>query len=87
MTELSNPRIKVKAINVIWETHREAVETELKKLLEVEELDPHEPQCFQQRNTAAKQVLDNMSLQEKAKIEEMVESRRSEGNPEHIRRM
>ena len=71
---------------MVWELQRDAVEEELKVLLDVEELDNKDPRCFQQCNTAAKVVLDNMSVLERAELDLLVETRRARGNPEHIKR-
>jgi len=50
----SNLNMRVRAIDLVWETRRDAVEEELKTLLGVEQLDNKDPRCFQQRNAAAK---------------------------------
>lgn len=83
----SNPNMKVRAINYVWETRRDAVEDELKNLLGVDELDHKDPRCFQQRNAAAKLALEKMSVEEKAEIELGLETRRAEGNPENVQRL
>jgi hypothetical protein len=82
----SNPKMKVRAIDYVWETQREAVEEELKTLLGVDELDPKDPRYFQQRNAAAKLVLTKLSVEEKAEMELGLETRRAEGNPENVQR-
>jgi hypothetical protein len=46
--------MKIRAIDYVWETHRDEVEEELKALLGVEELDQKDPQYFQQRNAVGK---------------------------------
>jgi hypothetical protein len=79
--------MKVRAINYVWETRRDAVEDELKNLLGVDELDHKDPRCFQQRNAAAKLALEKMSVEEKAEIELGLETRRAEGNPENVQRL
>jgi hypothetical protein len=76
--------MKVRAIDYVWETRRDAVEEELKILLGVEELDHRDPRYFQQRNAAAKLALEKMSVEERAEVELDVETRRAEGNPEHV---
>jgi len=75
--------MKVRAIDLVWETWRAAVEEELKTLLGVEELDNRDPR-FQQRNAAAKLALEKMSVEERAEIDLAVETRRAEGNPELV---
>jgi hypothetical protein len=81
-----NPNIKIRAIDYVWETQRDAVEEELKILLGVDELDHKDPRCFQQRNAAAKLALEKMSVEEKAEVELGLETRRAEGNPESVQR-
>jgi hypothetical protein len=84
---LTNPNMKIRMIDFVWETQRDAVEDELKTLLGVEELDGRDPRYFQQRNAAAKLALEKMSEEERAGIESALEKRRAEGNPEPVRRL
>jgi len=83
---LSNPTMKIRAIDFVCETRKEAVEEELKILLRVDELDRKDPRYFQQRNAAAKLALKKMSVEERAEIELGVERRRAEGNPKMVQR-
>jgi len=78
--------IKVNPIHVVWQTHKAAVEDELRDILGVDELDSKDPGYFQQRNAAAKRVLDKMNEQEKDDIRAMVEDRKARGNPTPIKR-
>ena len=71
---------------MVCETHPEDVEEELKEILGVEELDPQDPRCFQQRNAAAKRVLANMSERDRAAFDDALDVRRKKGNPEAVRR-
>jgi hypothetical protein len=82
----AKPKINVNAINVVWQMHKPAVEEELKDILGVDELDTNHPGYFQQRTTAAKRVLENMTEQEQTAIRRIVEDRRAQGNPDNIRR-
>ena len=59
-THFANSNYKIKAINVVWDKHRDLVEAELRNILQVDRLVDGDPRNFQQRNTAAKRVLDNM---------------------------
>jgi len=79
-----NPTIKIRAIDLVWETHRDAVEEQLKTLLRVDELDNKDPQYFQQRNAAAKLALEKMSVEETAEIQLALEKRRAQENPEQV---
>jgi hypothetical protein len=74
--------MKIRAIDYMWETHRDEVEEELKTLLGVEELDHKDPRYFQQRNAAAKLAMQRMSVEDRAVLELDLEKRRAEGNPE-----
>jgi hypothetical protein len=85
-TNFVNPNLKIKAINVVWDKHRDLVEAELRNILEVDRLVDGDPRIFQQRNTAAKRVLDNMDEADRNQIYGLVELWRSQGYPEHIRR-
>ncbi len=78
--------MKVRAIDLVWETRRDTVEEELKMLLGVEELDNKDPRCFQQRNAVAKLALEKMSVEDRAEIDLAVQTRRAEGNPERVQR-
>jgi hypothetical protein len=82
----SNPTIKIRMIDYMWDTHKDEVEEELKLLLDVEELDPKDSRYFQQRNAAAKLAMQKMSVAERAIMELGLEKRRLEGNPEGIQR-
>lgn len=82
----SNPAMKIRAIDYMWETHRDEVEEELKTLLGVEELNQKDPRYFQQRNAAAKMAMQKMSVEDRAVLELDLEKRRAEGNPEGIKR-
>jgi len=78
--------MRIRAIDLMWETHRDAVEEELKTILGVEELDHKDPRCFQQRNAAAKVALKKLSVEGRAEMELALERRRAEGNPEKVQR-
>ena len=60
---------------MVWELHRAAVDEQLKLILGVEELDPKDERCFQQRTAAAKRVLERMTELQRAEIEAVVEHR------------
>jgi hypothetical protein len=79
-------RVKVTALNVVLETEKAAVEAELMDILGVDHLQPNDPQIFQQRNAAAKRVIEKMSERERAKLNAIVEERKTQGHPDHIRR-
>jgi hypothetical protein len=82
----SNLNIKIRAVDYVWEAHRNEVEEELKMLLGVKELDNKDPRYFQQRNAAAKLAIQKMSVEDRALMELGLEKRRAEGNPESIQR-
>jgi hypothetical protein len=78
------PSIKIRAIDFVWETRKDAVEAELRTLLGVEELDTRNPRYFQQRNAVVRLAMEKMSVAERAEMDLALEARRLEGNPEHI---
>jgi hypothetical protein len=78
--------VKVTALNVVLETEKAAVEAELMDILRVNRLQPNDPQIFQQRNAAAKRVIEKMSEREQAKLKATVEERKRQGHPDHVRR-
>ena len=82
----ANLNHKIKAINVVWDTHRDLVNAELRNILQVDQLVDGDPRIFQQRNTAAKRVLDNMDQADRDEINQLVEVWKMEGYPEHIQR-
>jgi len=79
-----NPNMKIRMIDLVWETRTDAVEEELKTLLGVNELDRKDRRYFQQRNAAAKLALEKMSVEEKAQLQFDLEARRMEGHPEPV---
>ena len=79
--------MKFQAIDLVWETHRDAIEEELKTLLEVKELDNWDPRIFQQCNAAAKLVLEKMSEEERTELVMALETRRASGNPELVQQL
>ena len=81
----SKTNVKINSLNVVWELHTEAAEEELKAILEVEQLNNKDPGVFQQRNAAAKRVIQNMSERDQAEFFAIVEVRKVNGNPEAIR--
>ena len=85
-TNFANPNLKIKAINVVWDIHRDLVEEELMNILQVDRLVDGDPRIFQQRNTAAKRVLDSMDKADCNQIHRLVELWKTQGYPEHIRR-
>jgi hypothetical protein len=76
----------VNPLNLIWEIQREDVEEELRNILGVEELDNHDPGYFQQRNAAAKRVINGMSQRDRIEFNNILKDRKSKGNPEPVRR-
>ena len=78
--------MRMRAIDLVWETRRDAVEEELKTRLGVDVLDHRDPKYFQQRNAAAKLALEKMSVEERTEIELELETQSEKGNPEQIQR-
>jgi len=76
--------IKVRPIDVVWRTRKEECEVELKKILNVEELDTSAPEYFQQRMAAAKLVLDGLSVRDREKLEADVVKIREKGHEPEV---
>jgi NAD(P)H-dependent FMN reductase len=72
-------------IDVVCRDRKDEVSDELKRILHVEDLDPADPQVFQQRTRAAKQVFEQMNEQEKEEIRKLVAKYKEEGNDEKTR--
>lgn len=79
-------RIRFTAGDLIWHEKRELVETELKTMLGLDTIDFSLPEIFQNRTTAIKRVLDNMSVGERELVDVMVEKYKREGMPAEIQR-
>ena len=82
----STSALAFRLVLLVWQTHKAAVEDELRDILGVNELDSKDPGYFQQHNAAAKRVLDKMNEQEKEDIRAIVEDRKARGNPTPIKR-
>ena len=85
-SQVNRTKIRVNAINIVWETQRAAVEEQIRQILGVEELDPKDERFFQQRTTAAKRVLDGMTELQRSDIKAIVKQRRAQGNPQEVQR-
>jgi hypothetical protein len=81
----SKANLKVNPIQVVWQTQKAAVEEELQAILGVDELDPTDPACFQQRNAAVKRVITMMNEQERAELQAKVQDIKARGNPEAVK--
>jgi hypothetical protein len=81
----SKANLKVNPIQVVWQTQKAAVEEELRAILGVDELDPTDPACFQQRNAAIKRVINMMNEQERAELQAKVQDIKARGNPEAVK--
>jgi len=78
--------INVNVTDVLWHTKRSAVETEMKEMLDLTDIDLADKRCFGARTSASSRVLEKMSERERALIYAEVESRKTQGNPENIQR-
>ena len=68
----------------MWAERREAVEEELKSMLNVTSIDWSYCQVFEKRVTACKNVLNRMTIQERAEHDAVVEKWKNQGNPENL---
>ena len=71
----------------MWRNKKAECEEELKKILQVEELDPSAPAYFQQRLAAAKIVMDRLTIAEIQAVDAEVRKIRETGHrPEQQQR-
>jgi len=80
MSNVIGLNIKVRPIDVVWRTRKEECKVELKKILNIEELDTSALEYFQQRVAAAKLVLDGLSVWDWEKLEADVVKIREKGH-------
>jgi len=78
--------INVNVTDVLWNTNRAAVEAVMMEMLDVPVVDLADRRCFGARTVACKQVLNNMSVQDRALLDAELESRKTQGNPEDVQR-
>lgn len=85
-TKVEKTSIKVRAIDLVWRTHRENVIREVKDILGTEEVNVSSVEFFQQRMAACKRVLEKMTIGEREEFDKELELVRSTGHPENIQR-
>jgi hypothetical protein len=78
--------IKVNIHDVLWQTNRQAVEQEMKEMLDVTIVNLADRRCFAARTAASRRVLEKMTERERAQIDADVESRKAQGNPPNVQR-
>lgn len=74
-------------IQLAWELHKEGVENELKRILQVDALDPTRQEYFQQRNAAASRFIASLDEPGQQEFQKQLIKRKNEGNPENVRRV
>ena len=79
-TKAAKVQRRVTVIDVVWRTRKAEVEEEMKRMLEVEELDPASQEYFGKRTAAAKQVYNQLDAAQQKEVAEEVERRKVEGN-------
>ena len=72
--------IRVTVLDVIWRSKRAEVLEELKQILNVDNVDSRTPGFFQKRTTAAKQVLEKLTVKEREEVEAKVERLKTSGH-------
>jgi len=82
----SKALIRVTAIDIVWQEHREAVVDVMRENLGVTDLDSTSLEYFKQRVPAIKQVLDKMTEREQAHVHMLVEKHKAEGNIPSVQR-
>lgn len=83
--EASHP-FKVSVRKVVSRTRGNEIEEELKNILQVDQVDYSMPQVFQQRNAALSIVMDRMSTEDRAEMEQVATEWSNQGYPEELRR-
>jgi len=84
MSNVIGLNIKVRPIDVVWRTRKKECEVELKKILNVKELDTLAPEYFQQCMAVAKLVLDGLSVRDREKLEADVVKIREKGHEPEV---
>ena len=74
------------ALDYVWNNHREAVEDELKNMLDIDIIDFSLPVVFANRTTAAKTVLRNMTTGERETVYAEVQKYKTKGLPQDQQR-
>jgi hypothetical protein len=72
--------ILVRPIDVVWRTRKEECEEELKKILGIEELDRTSREYFERHRSAAKVVLDGLSIEERERLDAEVAAMKEKGH-------
>lgn len=82
-----NPRmvLKVKPIEVLWQTRQEDVFAEIAKLLSVPSANTNTEGWFSKRMQALKNILRTMSDEEAEELEREQKRIGTQGYPEHIK--
>jgi hypothetical protein len=73
-------------IDILWDKRKDEVEAELKKMLNVTELDNSKQEVFKLRTTACKLVFERYNEQEKQEIRTLLAIHKVTGNDERTRR-
>jgi hypothetical protein len=68
-------------IDLVWELHKSAVEEELKNMLGSTSINKFQQESFEKQTTACKNVLEAMSIPNRAAFDSTLEERRLHGNP------
>ena len=71
---------QVSKIEVVWRTHKQEVESEIKKMIREDGLELAPMQTFRYRTAAAKRVYDQMDEEKKQEIMQLVQEYKNKGN-------
>ena len=71
-------------IEVVWRTYKAEVEEELRKILNVDALNPSAPVYFQNRMAAAKIVFECMDEERKQHVATLVQDYKQKGNTREL---
>jgi hypothetical protein len=79
--------LRMSPIDLVWELHKSAVEEELKNMLGSTSINKFQQESFEKRTTACKNVLEAMSIPDRAAFDSTLEERRLYGNPPTTQRL
>lgn len=78
--------LKIKPIEVLWQTRRDDVFAEIAHLLGIESADTTTPGWLNKRMEALKNVMDSLSVEERAELDKEHKRIATQGYPEDVKR-
>lgn len=81
---LHKPGYNVRSTDVVWWTHREAVDRQLAEDLGVDTADSSTPGWFKQRVPACKKVMENLTSSQAVELKAEIEKYKRQGLPREV---